>query len=325
MTTPFMFSRARAGNTALAVVAVPDDDQYDMYHPFGRFCWYVHDDAPNNRWGECQLDMCVHGITLYTRGSHGRVFTAISAEGDVVFIDDPDNVHERIPGTGLDSPDSKFIGRMFDIHTIGQRLYACGDAGQVYRRSIKGVWETLEPSMIQPNTVEATERDFFYCINGPKEEEVYVVGDNGKILVWNGSSFRQIESGTKNALIDIFVENDNMIWICGDNATLLYGNCHIGFRQAPGVYGDHLLLSVTGYQGKIYVGADTGNPQGLLVHDKSGLQKVVTGLRPEGDDCHTVDAANGILWAVGMRDIKRFDGKKWERIKIPKEIHMRKV
>jgi hypothetical protein len=57
-------------------------------------------------------------------------------------------VSERIPETGIHTPDSKYFGRMQDIQEIGDSLFACGDGLQFYRRSRygDGTWHWWEMS-----------------------------------------------------------------------------------------------------------------------------------------------------------------------------------
>jgi hypothetical protein len=316
LSTPFTFSRARCAQTADAfvVIAVPDD--MHPYYPFGRFCWYVAGDPSDDRWAERRLDFRVHGITAYQRLGADRRFCIISAEGDVVFIETP-KYHEKIPGAGIHSPDSKYWGRMENMRAIGERLYACGDGGQVYRRSIEGVWTNLDPSLLQGPSTPVADRDIFMCIDGPNENEIYVVGRFGKILFWNGHSFRRIPSGSEEQLIDIHVESPDKIWACGHWGTLICGNYRDGFRQVPAANGGQLFQSLTMFEGKIYLGAGAGRPMGLMSYDGMRFEKVRTGLSPEVDDSHSVDSANGVLWSVGLKDIVRFDGKTWERIDFP--------
>jgi hypothetical protein len=260
--------------------------------------------------------MRIHGIARYQRLNAPLKFCVISAEGDVAFIDDP-IVYEKIPGAGIHSPDSKYWGRMETIRAIGDRLYACGDGGQVYRRSVEGIWTNLDPSLLQDPSTPVAERDIFMRIDGPNENEIYVVGDFGKILFWNGNSFRRIPSDSEAQLIDIHVESPDKIWVCGGRGTLVCGNYRDGFRQVPVANGGQLFQSVTMFEGKIYLGAGAGRPMGLMSYDGVRFEKVRTGLSPEVDDSHSVDSANGVLWSVGLKDIVRFDGKTWERIDFP--------
>lgn len=318
MPDQFEFSRARASKKRAALAFVAVADYMSPYYPFGRFIWYDATEPRAERWSEYQLDLCVHGITVYQRPEMKSNFCVISAEGDVVFMGArPD--FERIPGTGLHSSDSKFWGRMENIEAIGDHLYACGGGGQVYKRSLDGVWQNLDPSLLQGPDTSVFESNIFYCIDGPNEQEIYVVGRFGKILFWNGQKFQVIEPGTDDGpnLINIHVESPSKIWVCGNHGTLLCGNHRDGFRQVPGANTDQLLQSVTQYEDDLYLGAGAGHPIGIMRYDGRRLERVYTELEPEVTDSHTVTASNGVLWSVGIKDIVCFDGKAWERIDFP--------
>lgn len=312
---PFSFCRARAGRS-LAIAAVIDG--METYYPFCRFCFYDHDDPPGTRWGDRRLDFRVHGVTLFQRPGFddGRRFCLVSAEGDVAFIEDP-IVVERIPGAGIESPDSNFHGRMENIRTIGERLYACGGGGQFYRRETSGTWRHLDPSFLQQPGVPV--QDYMICnaIDGPNEDEVYICGYRGLLLFWDGKSARRLACPTDANLGDILVEDARTIWVCGSKGTLLRGNHRDGFARVPGVRGRSLFQSMTMFDDKLYLAASAGDPWGLFVYDYGFLRRVETGLTPEIDDPHVVDAQHDVLWAVSLKDIVRFDGTRWERIDFP--------
>ena len=45
-----------------------------------------------------------------------------------------------------------------------------------------------------------------------------------------------------------------------------------------------------------------------------------TGLTPEMGDIAFVQAVDGVLWAVGPRELLRFDGTRWERFVHPMHV-----
>ncbi|AWN47624.1 hypothetical protein DK419_15980 [Methylobacterium terrae] len=121
---------------------------------------------------------------------------------------------------------------------------------------------------------------------------------------------------TSAYLLDILVEDPDTIWICGRNGTLLRGNARQGFTAIPCDDGP-TFSTLTRFDGRIYL-SSISNPRGVFVHDGRTVRQVASGLRRDLADVHTVDAVEGALWAVGSRDVARFDGTAWERIKIPK-------
>ncbi len=319
MTTEFTFLRARAGwkSSAIAIIGVPDD--YIEFSTASYFFRFVSDDPPGDQWGQDRISigMWIVGVSSYVVPSSGaRRFCAISAEGDVAILDDP-GIVEKIPGAGIASDDSKYYGRMENICGVGAGLFACGDGGQIYQRRASGEWICLAPELLQPPGVPAAECDMFSAIAGPSETDVYVVGRFGKILHWDGSSVRQLASPTRSGLVKICVESEERIWICGAGSTLLVGNRKDGFTLAPGISGAHHFNSMTMYGGKPYLVSSLGSTRGLYTYEDGRLLKVATGLTPELEDVKHTDAGAGVLWAVGLKDVVRFDGKSWERIDFP--------
>jgi hypothetical protein len=216
---------------------------------------------------------------------------------------------------------------MAHLSVIGSRLYACGDGGQVYRRTDgplgSGRWEHLDRSLlVDPDArvdwllrrpgASAVEDKVYFCVDGPREDEIYVIGTRGTILHWGGAAVTALPKVTDAALTRVLVEDEDRIWICGRDGTLLRGNMRDGFRDV-GVSGRQGFASMALYDGKLYL-ASTANPRGLFVFDRGRMQQVTCGLRPDIADTHTVESIDGVLWVVGSKDILRFDGRRWERI-----------
>lgn len=135
----------------------------------------------------------------------------------------------------------------------------------------------------------------------------------GKIMFNEGASTRTVYEG-RETLIDILVENADTIWVCGRNGTLLRGNSVSGFQQMPGIFDRPRFTSMARFNGMLYLASEFGSPIGLFTYSAGTLRRVSTGLDPEVEDVHSVDTAYGVLWTIGMKDIRRFEGMKWERI-----------
>jgi hypothetical protein len=318
----FMFTRASAGwrRGAMSVIAVPDDDAYGPYYPFARYCWYGHDKPDEDRWADARLEICVHAMTHFKRPDvDRRRYCVASAEGDVVFLEDPQDTYERIPGAGIEQPDSRFWGRIYGMRAVGQHLYACGEGRQLYRRSDAGEWICMAPELLNGPDTPIEQDSIIYCLDGPDENEMYAVDSRGTILFWNGRHFRELANVGAVRLIDIEVEDAKTIWIGGSRGTLLRGNHVDGFRQVPGIDGNQNFSSLARHEGRMYLASNAGGwDVGPYVYDDGRLERVVTGLEPENTwDAHTVCAGNGDLWFVGLKDILYHDGHRWERIDFP--------
>ena len=315
MAPQFTFLRARAAlsTEGVALSIVPDGQT--EFAPFSYFAVFAKNERPDRMWGSHTLNFWLNGITIYKRqGTDKRRWTGISAEGDVVFVEEPP--FQKDLGAGIESPDSKFYGRMEDICGVGAGLFACGDGGQIYQRRASGEWICLAPELLQPPGVPAAECDMFSAIAGPSETDVYVVGRFGKILHWDGSSVRQLASPTIGACADLRRER----------------GAHLDLRR-------RVDAARRQSQGRIYARARHIGRPSFQFHDDlwrqalsrefarfdaralhlrgRALAQSRDGSPPELTDVKHTDAGAGVLWAVGLKDILHFDGKTWERIDFP--------
>jgi hypothetical protein len=327
MAASLTFTRAKAIHAEfLCVAAIPDN--FEILQPFTRLCRYAPFTPGPAKWFYDDLDFAVTSITRME--FDGRTnFGVLSAEGDTLLLRPPPFVREKIPGAGIHSQDSKLWGRMTHVRQIGGTLFACGDGGQIYRRTKATFgderYEHMDPTLLDdpdarleallnnPHS-EAAHMKSYFCINGPSEDDIYVCGTRGTLLHSRGGAFESLRHITQAALINILVENEKIIWICGRDGTLLTGNARDGFRHAVASgSGSQLFSSMTMHDGKIYL-ASSANPRGLFVYQDGRFNQVRSGLKPDIHDVHTVDSVGGVLWVVGSKDILRFDGKTWERI-----------
>ena len=76
------------------------------------------------------------------------------------------------------------------------------------------------------------------------------------------------------------------------------------------------FASLAWFEERLYLGSSSG-PHALYVLENGEAAVVRTGLSPEPEDAHTIEAVDGALWVIGMKDLVRFDGRRWERIPVP--------
>lgn len=248
-------------------------------------------------------------------------FVTLSEEGELVFMD-VDGLEEKIPGAGVFSEGAVGWGYMSALKQIGEHLYACGGAGQVYQRRGPNDWVHMDQGLLQPPDV--AERLLPRAIDGPGESDIYLVGGISASGLppfachWNGAAWRRLPlPAVAERLTALHVESPERIWLCGANGTLLRGNAREGFTSLSTVDDNQLFLSLCRFQGRIYLASNLG----LYVYDPAdhagGIRPVVTGLQPELQDANVVDAVDGVLWSIGPKDIARFDGTRWQRIHDP--------
>ena len=253
------------------------------------------------------VDRCIVSLCRYAYPDRDRsIFVSLSAEGEVEFIGREEGFTEKIPEAGLDSDDAVGYGYMRTIRQIGAELVACGHSGQVYRRTGPNAWSHADSGLLQP--LNSDDVRSVGDVNGPMADRLFAASSDG-LFFSGGGPWRKLDVPTREWLHAIHVEDADTIWVCGRNGTLLKGNERTGFTDLSRVHDNDTFLSITMFDGKIYL----GRAGGVSVFDGSTIEPVVTGLKPELRNGHLVDAVDGVLWSFGYDDIARFDGTEWRR------------
>ena len=299
-------------------------DALDTFAHFTRVVRYDGDYDP--QWGRNDQDWRAVSLT-YFGPEKEREFddvVILSEEGHVRYIGDHDPLLEKIPGAGVYSKDAKGWGYLADIQQIGEHTYACGYKGQVYKRLGAGDWRHVDAGLLQDPKTPQEQRIALSVINGPHENAIYAAGYQHaewlppKAFFFNGQQWFELKlPEVAERIVNMYVESDERIWMCGSNGTLLLGNARDGFKSLSTVDDNQLFSSICKFQDKMYLASNLG----LFIYDpndhEAGIQKVVTDLHPDLQDANIVDSYDKVLWSIGPKDIARFDGKKWERIHHP--------
>jgi hypothetical protein len=91
-------------------------------------------------------------------------------------------------------------------------------------------------------------------VRGLSEREVYFVGNDGQILLWDGQQLSRLPSPTTRHLVNLARLDDRYMCASGYDGTLLMGNKN-GWRIVP-TNTTAALLSIGSLDGKVYYGAD---------------------------------------------------------------------
>ncbi|WP_342364346.1 hypothetical protein [Terrarubrum flagellatum] len=313
MNPPLIIRSASAYSKSILCVTVMDRKTWrsSPFEPENDVVYYNRDQP--NPWGEAtRIETNIISMTRYRYPDRDRqIQVALAAEGHVGFFGREEGFYEKIPGAGLWADDAEGRGYMSAIRQIGARLYACGGGRQLYRREGSEHWERFDLGMPggQPNADDI----IFADVNGPHEESIYVVGQNGTAY-WKGpEGFLDLALPTSLWLQQIHVENEKTIWICGRAGLLLRGNHIDGFRQVAAGDSREAFLSMAKYEGRLYLAAETG----LHMLEGDRIVRARTTLTPDLRDAHWIDVTDGVLWSIGYEDIARFDGEQWERLDLP--------
>ena len=295
----------------------------------------------------------IQALALYRApGAEKRALCIASAAGDVLFPHD-ESIQERIVNPDAPLAKGKRVGTISRVTQIGEHLYACGDGGQVYRRSDAGEWAILDPllldnesdselpdKMMMPDGQPLGKRrtvltrypelipEYLKRLQIAKvntrirrlagtEHRMYAAAPDGRVLFRDGAAFRDVPTDSKKVLVDILVEDDDRVLACGWEGALLYGNDRLGFRQLPCATGDQLFLSMASYRDLVYL-ASNAMPEGLFATDLTRMEQVGGDLDPPiCTSVSSVQAVDDVLWVFCNDDIVRYDGTTWTRIGLP--------
>lgn len=228
---------------------------------------------------------------------------AIGEDGTAAVWGSGEALTERI-GAGDDHPGRR--GPLREVRTIGGRVYACGMDRQVYRREAANRWRCIDQGIA---AAPAAEDVFgFESIHGFSEEDITAVGWHGEIWHYDGKGWERIDSPTNLILTRVFCAGDGNVYACGQRGMLLRGR---GRRWQVIEHGAtrEEIWDLQWFEGRLYLA--TMRMLYTLADDR--LEPVDTGEETPAT-CHQLDAADGILWSVGAKDILQFDGRLWTRI-----------
>lgn len=297
-------------------------DAFDPNEPYSRI--YILNEKAPNLWTFNEHDFVITSLCTWRDpiSPTTRYFAAVGEDGEVVVLS-PNMDYEEVADSGLRRAASVGYGYLANIKQIGNGLYACGYAGQVYRRVTASRWEHIDDGILQSPGI-GPGAYMVRAIDGPHEQAIYIAGAErdkghpGRADYWNGHGWRRLELPTGTGLLTkIHIESAQRVWMVGANGTLLLGNALDGFHNFGPMRETKLILSMALFNGIGYLGTNLG----LYKFDPNipgqGFSKVRTGLDPELQDANIVQAVDGVLWSIGSKDIARFDGLVWKRFHHP--------
>lgn len=309
--TPFIITAAAGQSRHKLLLAKMDHEDW-ADDPFTPQCNVVrYTENATNPWFEFSVAMDVASATRYRYPDRDReIMVALSSEGFVGFFGKEEGFFEKIPQAGLFAKDALKRGYLSGIQQIGEHLYACGDGLQVYKRLGRDQWIDISAGIpSSPNGELILLKD----LNGPNEHSLYLIGWDG-FGYWRGAdNWINLSFPSSSRLNEIHIDDEKTIWICGNRGVLLRGNYRDGFSNVTPEGTSDDFLSISRFGDLIYLATSSG----LRAFDGQRIFAPTTDLVPEIKDGQMVDAVDGVLWAVGYRDIVRFDGQRWERFDLP--------
>ncbi|MBR8055596.1 hypothetical protein KDX07_31325 [Burkholderia vietnamiensis] len=216
--------------------------------PVSRMVFYQHQTADKSFCHDLPVWRVVSTCYPNPAPNSVRKIYALSEQGDVENYSRDGSVIEKIPDSGLE-PVLPNYGYVTRIREIDGHLYVCGYGGQVYKRDSVG-WAHVDAQLLQkkvdigsiedPNeslaalTKSADETIGLIDINGLNEKSIYVVGNDGCMAFFDGTSWTKLPKATAAHLNCVMSVSVDSVWVAGSKGTLLKGNFQTAFSAVAG-------------------------------------------------------------------------------------------
>lgn len=261
----------------------------------------------DGRWSHRDVETIV--ISVCVTHKPNRTYFALGRDGRIFGVVSGGNWFEETivdAGAGKDK-----FGYLTQMRLIESDLYACGHRGQVYRRTSIG-WVHIDNGLLQREPCDFTVSH--NGIDGTSPNDIYVVGDGGKIFHYDGQLWEDVSPNTNLNLTNIQCVDSDEVYVCGKNGLLLRGNSSAWDILCDAEKGAD-AWDLEFYGDKLYLVVG----EKLMVYDGNDLSEVDTKLEPPVDAYH-LDSRKGILWSFGEEDLAFFDGNTWTRIIHPDNV-----
>jgi hypothetical protein len=261
-----------------------------------RLC-YLRDEE---EWGYFDVETVAVSVCVILKPR--RRYFALGRDGVVWSLESGgEPLLERIADAGTGR---KKYGYLTQIREIRGEVYACGDSGQVYHRGTAG-WVHMDDGILEQATKE--EPNCHNGIDGTGPNDIYVVGEYGRIFHYNGKKWSDVSFETNCHLERVRCVRKDDVYVCGANGTLFKGNRR-GWQLIDTDTEDY-IWDLEMFQGKLYLAVEDR----LMVYDGKRINGVETRLEPDVD-AHRLSSRNGVLWSFGENHMAYFEGTKWTRV-----------
>ncbi len=257
-------------------------------------------------WGHWKVENRICALGAYDISGVRTVF-AMGPDGRV-HVTDKNGFHWEEVDTEGDGPSQRRA--LCCLRKIGDYIYTAGMSRMVYRRSLRGTWESAsDGALVRRSSTEVTG---FLGIDGFDSGDIYAVGFHGHIWHFDKTRWRQCVSPTSKKLTCVRCTETKQVFAAGAGGLILRGRqdtweiiqqnmTEEDFSGMEYAFGSLFLATRSGEVFRL-----DGNE---LVRVNINLNHSVT--------TGTLHYANGLLLSVGTRDIYVFDGSSWNEIVHP--------
>lgn len=228
---------------------------------------------------------------------------ASADKNGTIVITDGDSVNfEFIDGPGTGKGKYGYLSR---VKYIDSELFACGDLCQVYKRE-SGVWKRIDDEIRIEDKMAVGQA--INDLDGFSQQEIYAVGDRGRVFCLAGNNWKVFDSITNVSLEKIKCSNDGFAYVVGDKGTLLRGRNDKWelWATLEDEGGNDRLWSVNIFQDEIYC----CTAYDLYKVVDNTFIKIQIPIRREGSYLDLIRGMDS-LWILASNQLLSFDGISW--------------
>lgn len=319
------------------------DGSYSPNRPFSSSTHVVEFDLRTGAWQEiAHRKWFGVGVARWPgAGAAGAAgFMVLSQQGDVL-----EHGEETRDSRLTDGP----LAWMVSIDCVSGGLYAIGSTGCHFRYSTDGTWAPMSPEAYDPHylQLDIVERGMrilglqsldeydaltpdqedwlsgkqvrletpFFGIDGPSPNDLYLAGQNGALMQFDGEHFHDIDPGERSSLVSVLcIGEDVLVSGSSRGSVVLRGNARKGFTpifRAP--QKEVAIYGMTLFDGMPHFG-DLGEETGGVYRLEDGVMRRLPGVN--APVVH-VEAIDGVLWTLEQKAVNLFDGASWSRFESP--------
>jgi hypothetical protein len=239
------------------------------------------------------------GMALITESSKRHLIFGVSPRGKLLL--------SEMIATEVSFDEVSNVGASIrTARTIGGTAWIVGMGRKAFKRSANELWTEDGPS---PKVDDGKNIIGFEDIDGFDSEDIYAVGWRGEVWHQTKGQWRQIESPTSRNLNAVCCAEDGNVYAVGQKGTLLIGRGD-SWRIVDSKLTTN-LLDVTEFEGVIFICTD--HTIFKLQNGKLVPEDRFEDERRPATCLHLLKTIGGV-YAVGPKDIFRFEGNLWRQV-----------
>jgi hypothetical protein len=234
-------------------------------------------------------------------------FFALGKGGNVCrFAVPPDASRDEIENSRREwlIPDANDFGALNRIRVIGDEVYCCGQFAQVYRYE-NDTWIRGDDGF------RSFDGPDFEDIGGKGQNDLYGVGLFGTMHRYDGERWQKVDVPTDQHLLCIKHSTDEDLYIGGYNGLVMRGHLD-RWRIIAEPVREKRYWDLERFADRTYFAFGGG-----IDSVKDDVAEAVELKIPKKLSFHRLSAKGGQLWSFGLNDVLKFDGVKWELVRIP--------